>query len=275
MKIEIKEPCHEDWNNMKIGMMSRHCAVCVKNVVDFTTMNRAEIITYLLSNQDESVCGRMRPDQFDFRHEDIPILVEVLKTKPRNHAFLILALVSLSLSSCAQENTHNENPIQTEHPELIMGKVAPEPKPDTTTVRPGTCNPEIETLGEIAIQGNIAPVKGDVSYEIQEVNELTDPKILQFSEKMPEYKGGVDALFNYVNTYFSTKKIASNTNYYVRFVVNEDGKTSDPEIINSPDNFIKIHNEIKKMVLEMPKWIPGEQDGKKVSVYYTIPVRFK
>ncbi len=122
MKLAIKEPCHEDWDAMKIGMISRHCGVCEKNVMDFTNSTRAEIITYILSNRNESTCGRMRRDQFEFHHEDIPVLVEVLKQKPRNHAFLILALVSLSLTACGQEGTIKEpQKPEIEHP--ILGKL--------------------------------------------------------------------------------------------------------------------------------------------------------
>ena len=94
MKLEIKEPCHEDWSKMKIGLHSRHCDVCVKSVMDFTKKSRAEIITYLLSNPNDTTCGRMTKDQFDFRHEDIPILIETLKTQRPSNPFLILALVS-------------------------------------------------------------------------------------------------------------------------------------------------------------------------------------
>src|SRR5690606_34717794 len=103
MKLEIKEPCHEDWNKMKIGMISRHCDSCNKSVMDFTKMNRAEIITYILSNPNDQVCGRMTRDQFDFHHEDIPVLIETLSKTRNPNPFLILALVCLSLSACAQE----------------------------------------------------------------------------------------------------------------------------------------------------------------------------
>ena len=76
MKLKINEPCHEDWSKMtskepKIGMYSRHCDSCEKSVVDFTQNSRAEIIAYMISNRENSICGRMRADQFDFKHEDI------------------------------------------------------------------------------------------------------------------------------------------------------------------------------------------------------------
>jgi len=117
MKLEIKEPCHEDWNKMKIGVHSRHCEVCVKSVIDFTNSSRAEIITYILLNPNDSVCGRLRKDQFDFRHEDIPILVKVLNTQVRSNAFLILALVTISLSDAYKSN---QKPLKPRQPFIIF-----------------------------------------------------------------------------------------------------------------------------------------------------------
>jgi|LakMenE18May11ns_1017448.scaffolds.fasta_scaffold8140574_1 hypothetical protein len=34
--IEIKKPCPENWETMKIGLNSRFCDNCQKNVIDFT-----------------------------------------------------------------------------------------------------------------------------------------------------------------------------------------------------------------------------------------------
>lgn len=290
MKLTIKEPCHENWDNMKIGMISRHCDVCEKSVMDFTTSSRAEIITYILSNRNDSTCGRMRRDQFEFHHEDIPVLIEVLKQKPRNNAFLILALVSLSLTACAQETT--TEPINTK-PEngMRMGKIAA-PQPTDTTVQKPICAPietgEIEMLGEVAIQGEIAPpeptiqgsisresemIKGDIAYE--PIIENPSSNILPFAEKMPEYPSGIEGLFDYMKGHFKSKNIKEKGSAYVRFVVNEDGTISDPSIIKIDQNLSYLSEDILKMILKMPNWVPGENDGKKVKVYYTMPVRFQ
>lgn len=276
MKLAIKEPCQENWDNMKIGMISRHCDVCEKSVMDFTTSSRAEIITYIISNRNESTCGRMHRDQFEFHHEDIPVLIEVLKQKPRNHAFLILALVSLSLSACAQETIIE--PTKPPIEKHVMGRIAPPPSPDTTTQKP-TCSTvekgEIEMVGEIAISGNIEPdrpIKGDIAYETTE--EIPGAAVMQFAEKMPEYTTGIDGLFNYIQNYFKPKKITTKGSAYVRFIVNHDGTISDPTILNIDSELSYLTKEILEMVLKMPKWIPGENEGKKVKVFYTIPVKF-
>ena len=51
----IKTPCHASWNDMKIGCISRHCEQCNKAVIDFTRMDRTDIIQHLLNNSDKIV----------------------------------------------------------------------------------------------------------------------------------------------------------------------------------------------------------------------------
>lgn len=37
---------------------------------------------------------------------------------------------------------------------------------------------------------------------------------------------------------------------------------------------VPLHKEAIRLVLDMPKWKPGYQDGKPVNVIYTIPLKF-
>jgi len=125
-------------------------------------------------------------------------------------------------------------------------------------------------MGDIATP--VQPIKGAM---VAEYPEPSNHGTLQLSEKMPEFKGGVDALFQFVTDYFKPKKIIEKGSIYVRFVVNEDGKITSPEIINIPENLYYLKDEILKMVQKMPNWVSGENEGQKVKVYYTIPVRFE
>ena len=296
MKLEIKEPCNEDWNNMKIGMVSRHCDVCEKGVMDFTKMNRAEIITHLLSNPNDEVCGRMNRDQFDFRHEDIPILVETLKTQRTANPFLILALVCLSLSSCAQEQADTTK-IKTPPPieSHVLGKMAV-PVEDTTQVKSTTDSiPEhVEQLqGEVVCEpvhevGEIEPIMmGDIDYPVAGgigiVEEpppvpIEDERIYQFVEKMPEFHGGVDSLFSFINNNIQYPKYELDNNIqgnvYVRFVVEKDGSLKNPEILRTVQGSKFFSEEVIRLINSMPSWVPGENHGKKVAAYMTLPIRF-
>ena len=58
----------------------------------------------------------------------------------------------------------------------------------------------------------------------------------------------------------------------VKFIVDEEGKVTNAEILESPDK--SLSDAALAAVNKMPTWIPGEKDGKKVKVYYTLPMSF-
>ncbi len=295
MKLHINEPCHEDWNKMKIGVISRHCDSCNKSVMDFTKMNRAEIITYILSNPNDQVCGRMNRDQFDFHHEDIPVLIETLKKAKTPNPFLIIALVCLSLSACAQDQGTIKTPPVVE--QQTLGEIqAPVPKDSIpkdskdlvkVIARPVKCKvecePKIVEMGEIGsvepMVGDIAPVAGGIGIEPYNTPVPNEQHIYQFAEKMPEYKGGMDAMFAFIRKTLNypdyEKRNEIQGNVYVRFVVEKDGTLTRPEILKSVDGSKSFDSEVLRVIQEMPKWTPGENNGEKVPVYMTIPFQFK
>jgi len=38
---------------------------------------------------------------------------------------------------------------------------------------------------------------------------------------------------------------------------------------------LALENEALRVINAMPQWTPGEQNDKKVSVWYTLPIKFK
>ena len=59
----------------------------------------------------------------------------------------------------------------------------------------------------------------------------------------------------------------------VKFIINEDGKVSNATIVRGIGG--ECDEEAKRVVMHMPAWKPGKQDGKPVKVYYTLPILFK
>ncbi|MFT5859238.1 MAG: TonB family protein [Flavobacteriaceae bacterium] len=272
MKLKIKEPCQEDWSKMtsndyKIGLNSRHCDSCVKSVMDFTESSRAEIITYMLSSQGKSVCGRMRSDQFDFRHEDIPVLMETLHRQRTANPFLVLALVCMSLSACAQQEVESQikTPPPVEHHHKIGKMVAMpivEEIPDTVAVEHAILEQGEIYLGEVEAE---EPVLEESSRE---------NKIYKYTQQMPEYPGGIGKMTTFIqdNVRYTAAQAILGT-VYVRFVVEADGNIMKPTIARGVHKI--LDQEALRLVQSMPKWVPGEKDGRKVAVYMTVPVRFE
>jgi hypothetical protein len=72
--ISIPTPCHEDWNEMTAIEQGRHCHVCSKTVMDFTSWQPQQILSYFEHNTN--VCGRLTIDQLD---EPIPTKEDFVK----------------------------------------------------------------------------------------------------------------------------------------------------------------------------------------------------
>jgi TonB family protein len=287
MKIEIKEPCSENWENMKIGLISRHCDSCKKDVMDFTQKSREEIIIFLLSNPNESVCGRMNRSQFDFHHDDIPILIEALKSRPSNSSFLILSLVCLSLVACSTENSsrlkdkQNSNQIDTTEQTTMGISIVND---DESNKNKTHSKQEIQEKQEIPTLGEPAITEGEVAIVIEEpqvaggisISESPDENSpLKFAEKMPEYIGGLDSLFAFINRNINKPSDDIVGTVYARITVLEDGKVSNPTILRSIPDHSSFDKEVLRVIRLMPNWIPGENKGQKVAVEYTLPFRFK
>ena len=106
--------------------------------------------------------------------------------------------------------------------------------------------------------------------------EHTD-SVLKRSEKMPEFPGGNSALSQYVaqQLIYPIDAIEQGIEgmVVVRFTVDTKGKVRNPEILKSAHPL--LDKAAIKALATIPDFIPGEQGGKKVNVYYMLPVNFK
>ncbi|MDR2222119.1 MAG: carboxypeptidase-like regulatory domain-containing protein [Flavobacteriaceae bacterium] len=56
-RLEIPEPCGENWNLMTPQEKGRHCAVCDKVVIDFSKATKREIMVHI--KKEGKICGRV------------------------------------------------------------------------------------------------------------------------------------------------------------------------------------------------------------------------
>lgn len=105
----------------------------------------------------------------------------------------------------------------------------------------------------------------------------TDDDVYDVVEKMPKFPGGMAELMKYLNSNIKypveAHKAGIQGRVVVSFVVNKDGTVKDAKIVRSVDK--SIDAEALRVISAMPKWQPGYQDGKAVSVRYTVPVTFR
>lgn len=98
-----------------------------------------------------------------------------------------------------------------------------------------------------------------------------------FVEEMPEFPGGFPAMYKFMGDNIKYPKISakagSQGQAYVNFTIEKNGDITDVKILGgSADKRCK--KEAVRVAACMPKWKPGVQQGKKVRVSYTLPVRF-
>lgn len=95
-------------------------------------------------------------------------------------------------------------------------------------------------------------------------------------EQAPAFPGGPQAMMQFIKDNLKYPQIAKENGIQGRvilqFVVDETGQVTDPKVIRSIDP--SLDTEAIRLVLSMPRWMPGMQDGKAVAVRYTIPVMF-
>lgn len=104
----------------------------------------------------------------------------------------------------------------------------------------------------------------------------SDDQTFSVVEQMPEYPGGMRAGLEFMarNLRYPTKarEAGKQGRVIVQFVVRKDGSLSDFKVLRPVDPWLDA--EAIRVISTMPKWKPGMQDGKPVSVKFTLPVTF-
>lgn len=96
-------------------------------------------------------------------------------------------------------------------------------------------------------------------------------------DMMPEFPGGEMKLLEYIAMNVKYPEIARQKGIsgrvFVTFIVEPDGSISNVGILKGIGS--SCDQEAYRVVKAMPKWNPGEKDGKKVRVSYMLPINFQ
>jgi protein TonB len=107
-------------------------------------------------------------------------------------------------------------------------------------------------------------------------NEEED--IFTVVSQMPEFPGGMGELMKYLGESIKYPSKARDNQWEGRvlcqFIVEKDGSISNAEIVQS-SGYQLLDVEAMRVVLNMPNWSSGKQDGDSVRVKFTLPISFK
>ena len=111
----------------------------------------------------------------------------------------------------------------------------------------------------------------------KESDEPNPNKVFDVVEQMPQYPGGMPALFQYISKNIKypaeAEKAGVQGRVIVTFVVEKDGNVSNAKVVKSINPTLDA--EALRVVNGMPNWTPGMQNGEPVRVKYTVPVTFR
>lgn len=95
-------------------------------------------------------------------------------------------------------------------------------------------------------------------------------------DKKPAFPGGNDKILDYVSSEFhypaEARAAGIEGTVYVQFVIGKDGIVSDVKAVRGQDIGGGLVEEAIRVVSAMPAWTPGEYQGRKVAVSYTLPI---
>ena len=100
-------------------------------------------------------------------------------------------------------------------------------------------------------------------------------EIFKSVEQMPQFPGGEAALMEYIESHIQwpSRAACAQGRVIVQFVVDKTGEIGEVKVVRSVDK--DLDDEAVRIVKTLPKFIPGRQNGRAVSVWYTLPVTFK
>lgn len=113
--------------------------------------------------------------------------------------------------------------------------------------------------------------------EIKETETEEEAPIFFIVEDMPEFPGGEVGLRKWIAANVKYPAIARENDIqgkvFVRFAVGANGTVDKVQVVRGVDPLLDA--EAIRVVKMLPKWKPGMQRGKPVSVWYTVPINFQ
>lgn len=121
-------------------------------------------------------------------------------------------------------------------------------------------------------------INGKSIYKEAHVIDTTDHLPFLFVEEMPTFKYSKYDLADFISENLEYPEEARKAEIegvvYLKFTVDTNGSLKDIEFISDFLGY-GCDKAAYNLVLEMPDWIPGKQNGKAVPVYQILPIRFK
>ena len=117
----------------------------------------------------------------------------------------------------------------------------------------------------------------NIAFCQDEVKVSDDEAIFFVVEVQPEFPGGMDSMYAFIqkNLIYPEKAKAEGIEgrVFVQFVIEKDGSISNILIKRAIGG--GCEEAAVEMIKNMPKWKPGKQRGKPVRFQFVLPIKFE
>lgn len=159
---------------------------------------------------------------------------------------------------------------------IPITRINPPPPPPP---KPILANPVVAEPEEVVIDEDIVidfDVIDDPVVEVvpePEIPEIEEPDVYKdYVEERPSFDGFYAYLGKTIKYPAVSRRLRSEGKVFVGFIVDENGKVADAEVIKGVDKYLDA--EALRVVKESPDWSPGRQGGRRVKVRMVVPVIF-
>lgn len=217
----------------------------------------------------------------------IPALIKMATPKQKEVMTEVTTLSQLEEPEVKQEEMKRVEPVAPPPPALksSIKFTAPVIKKDEEVRDEDEIKSQTE-LTETKVAISIADVKGNDEANGKDIADLKqvvtqapaqEEQVFDMVEQMPTFPGGTAELMKYIADHVKYPTIAQENGTQGRvicqFVVGSDGTVRNVTVLKKLDPY--CDKEAVRVIMNMPKWIPGKQNGKAVSVKYTVPIVFR
>lgn len=130
-------------------------------------------------------------------------------------------------------------------------------------------------FGQDVFEDDVVEEIDDDVAVVEDEAETAPP--VYFTEEMPEYPGGMEALNSFLSKEIQYPEVARNNGItgtvLVEFVVERDGRVSNAKV--KVPLYPDCDKEAVRGIMAMPRWKPGKNMGKPVRCFYQVPVTFR
>jgi len=241
IKVNIPEPCQEDWHRMSPRDKGRHCSACNKTVMDFTSQTDEKIVKTLTNT--EQICGRFKTSQLNREM--------VLARKDKNNylslvASGVLAFMTLGSQDILAQGSPKTVKIDSLKTPKVKGKIAQSILKEkvvtglVTTAEDGLPLPGAAVIVKGTSRG--AQTDFDGKYSIK----VSVGEILEFL-----YVGHID----------SQVIIGSSNEYDV--VLEQNSDLDDVHVVGGYINYTPVYTNHCNMVYDEPELVASRAEQEK------------